>query len=115
MKPTIFDPEAHVEAVAIRYDEGSETWQLQSIGTLEECQASCDRTRSKGCEEQMRVYRVGVGKDAARYRWLRKQNASVLRHAAYRSDKACMIDKDPDESEDDYTDRTIDAAMNDEP
>jgi hypothetical protein len=56
---TIFDPEAHIEAIAIRYDEGSETWQLQAVGTLKECQASCDRSRSKGCEEQMRVYRVG--------------------------------------------------------
>ena len=56
---TIFDPEAHVEAIAIRYDAGSETWQLQAVGTVEECQASCDRARSKGCDEQMRVYQVG--------------------------------------------------------
>jgi hypothetical protein len=57
----VFDPEAHIEAIAIRFDEGSETWQLQSVGTLEECRQSCLRARNKGCEEQMRVYRVGHG------------------------------------------------------
>ena len=56
---TIFDPEADIKAIAIRFDEGSGTWALQAVGTVKECQASCDRARSKGCEEQMRVYRVG--------------------------------------------------------
>ena len=86
----IFDPNAHIEAVAIRFDTGSETWQLQSVGTLEECRQSCLRARSKGCEQQMRVYRVNVFRDrsnyanhgtvenadavdAERYRWLREQ------------------------------------------
>ena len=57
---TIFDPSAHIEAIAIRFDTGSETWQLQSIGTVEECRASCDRARNKGCEHEMRLYRVGM-------------------------------------------------------
>ena len=52
--------------------------------------------------------------DAARYRWLRAQNASILRHTAYRSDAACHVEKTETETEDDWTDRTLDAAMSDE-
>ena len=48
--------------------------------------------------------------DAKRYRWLRERNAHILRAIAYGSKAACQVDKGPDESEDDWTDRTIDAA-----
>ena len=58
---TIFDPNADIEAVAIRYDTGSETWQLHAVGTWEECRQSCLRTKNKGCEDQMRVIRAVHG------------------------------------------------------
>ena len=53
--------------------------------------------------------------DAKRYRWLRKRNAQLLRAIAYGSKAACQVDKVPDESEDDWTDHTIDAARREEP
>ena len=138
---TIFDSNADIEAVAIRYDTGSETWQLHAVGTWEECRQSCLRTKNKGCEDQMRVIRAVHGAmyfngetdkvvigpdghgtvesadtaDAKRYRWLRKRNTQLLRAIAYGSKAACQIDKGPDESDEEWTDRTIDAAMNDEP
>lgn len=59
-EPAIFDPNANIKAIAIRFDRGSETWQLQAVGTEAECKASCDRQRSKGCEEQMRVYQADL-------------------------------------------------------
>ena len=134
----IFDPEAHIEAIAIRFDEGSETWQLQSVGTLEECRQSCLRARSKGCEEQMRVLPVGHGgmhfngetdkvvigpdghgtiessdaDDAARYRWLRQRQPQTLACICWgHSSKACRISQGEGETRNDYIDRTLDAAM----
>jgi hypothetical protein len=56
----IFDPKANIKAIAIRYDRGSETWQLLAVGTEAECKASCDRQRRKGCEDEMRVYQADL-------------------------------------------------------
>ena len=53
--------------------------------------------------------------DAKRYRWLRERNAQLLRAIAYGSKAACQVDKGPDETMNDWTDRTIDAARSEEP
>lgn len=58
MPATIFDKEAAIAAVALRFDEGAETWTLLAVGTLDECREACKRARSKGSEESLRVHLI---------------------------------------------------------
>ena len=58
MPASVFDEDANVEAIALRWEDSAEMWQLQSIGSLEEVRESCRRTRSTGFEGRLVVYVV---------------------------------------------------------
>ena len=56
MPASIFDRNANIEAVALRWDEGSETWDLLAVGSPDECRETCRRSRAKGTETELVVY-----------------------------------------------------------
>ena len=60
MPSSVFDENAEVEAIALRWEDSDDPgpWQLQAIGSLEEVRESCRRTRSKGFEGRLVVYVV---------------------------------------------------------
>ena len=56
MPASITDRDANIEAVALRWDDGSETWGLLAVGSLDECREACRRCRAKGNETELVVY-----------------------------------------------------------
>ena len=56
MPASITDRDANIEAVALRWDEGSETWSLLAVGSLDECREACRRCRAKGNKTELVVY-----------------------------------------------------------
>jgi len=56
MPASITDKDANIEAVALRWAEGSETWSLLAVGSLDECREACRRQRSEGCKTDLVVY-----------------------------------------------------------
>lgn len=56
MPASITDKDANIEAVALRWDEGAETWSLLAVGSLDECREACRRCRAKRCETELVVY-----------------------------------------------------------